>query len=589
MSFSDRFKILGIDLKNIKTTGKTFCPKCSADRKNKTDRCLSVDIQEGVYNCHNCGWAGSVKPKREEKTYVRPVFNNRTELSDGLTKWFQGRGISQQTLLEMKITEGPEFMPQTSKEENTCQFNYFEDGKLINTKFRDARKNFKMVKDAELVFYNLDGIKDSDWCIITEGEIDALSWVEAGIKEVVSVPNGASKGNQRLDYLDNCYEYFLDKTKIYLATDNDEPGKILRDELSRRLGIEKCFWLDFGNCKDSNEYLVSYGADKLKNLLTTANEFAIDGLFTIDDVWGDLVDFYENGLPSGDKTGDAQFDAHLGIMSGELTAVTGIPGHGKTIYLDQISLGLCLNAGWLFGVCSPESYPLAFYYSRLIKRLLGCKFSKNNISESMLMQAKEWIKDRFNLIAPTQGYDLDDILDKARILVLRKGIKGLIIDPWNRIESTMPSGYSPIKFVQERLDKLVRFAQVNKVHIFLVAHPVKMQKEKDGIDFLVPNLYSISGSSDFFNMCQNGFTVYKRNSSGKTEIHIQKVKWDHLGKVGMIEYNYCPDNTRFYVDGENPYQNWLHPEIDRFVMPQSKEFDHPDFKIQPLRDDELVF
>jgi twinkle protein len=179
-SFAEKFRLLGIDLKNIKESGKTVCPKCSADRKKKNDPCLSVNLLEGVFNCHNCGWNGTVRPKREEKTYVRPVFNNRTSLSNGLINWFQGRAISQETLLSAKITEGKEYMPQTGKDENTVQFNYFINGNLINTKFRDGKKNFKMVKDAELIFYNLDGIKNTDWCIITEGEIDALSWIEPG-------------------------------------------------------------------------------------------------------------------------------------------------------------------------------------------------------------------------------------------------------------------------------------------------------------------------------------------------------------------------------------------------------------------------
>jgi twinkle protein len=383
----------------------------------------------------------------------------------------------------------------------------------------------------------------------------------------------------------------LDKKKIYIASDGDEAGRNLRDELARRLGIEKCLWIDFNDCKDSNEYLIAYGPEKLTSLLKSAKDFAIDGVFNIDDVWDELQDFYDNGLPTGDKTGDRAFDEHMGIMPGELTVVTGIPGHGKSIYMDQITLGLALNNAWQFGVCSPESYPMAFYYARLIKRLAGAKFSKYSLSQNMLIESREWLKERYHLISPSKGYDLDDILEKARLLVLKKGIKGLIIDPWNRIESVMPNGYNPIKWVQERLDKIIRFAQVNKVHVFLIAHPVKMQKDKDGIDFIVPNLYSISGSGDFFNMCQNGLTVFRRYSTKKTEVHIQKVKWEHLGKIGMIEYNYHEETARFYADGENPKANWLHPEIEPFVMPVSKNFDHPDFQISPAKEseDEFVF
>lgn len=580
MSNIQQLEALGIDLRKLKGNSlSTTCPKCSHERKKKNDPCLSVTIDKGLYNCHNCGWAGCVNVSdfatQKEKEYIKPVFNNRTSLSEKEVNYFFKRGISQDTLIKMKITSGIEYMPQIQKKINTIQFNYFRNNALINVKYRDGSKHFKLVKDAELIFYNLDAIKNSKWCIITEGEFDALSWIESGINEVISVPNGASKGNQRLEYLDNCYTYFENKEKIFLATDCDEAGRSLRDELARRLGIDRCFWIDFENIKDSNEYLTTKGSQELISLLDKAKEFKIEGVFNIEDVWEDIENIYNNGLPTGAKTGDKQFDDHLGLMPGELTMVTGIPGHGKSIFLDQISLKLCLNENWTFGICSPESYPTAFYYTRLIKRLIGKKFSKYNITPDQLTQCREWIKNRYHLIAPPLGYDLDEILEKARLLVLKKGIKCLIIDPWNRIESNMPNGYNPNKWVQERLDKIIRFNQKNGVHTFLVAHPVKMLKIKDSQNYTIPTLYNISGSSDFFNMTQNGFTVYNNYENGKTEIHFQKIKWEHLGKVGIAEYNYHEESARFYSEGENPNLNWLLPETGKL------NFNDINYRIEP--------
>lgn len=567
MNNIQRFEKLGINMSKLKgNTLSTICPKCSHERKKKNDPCLSVTVDTGLYCCHHCDFKGCVAVIEKieietKKDYFKPIFNNRTQLTEKEVNYFFKRGISQDTILKMKITAGLEYMPQLQKKINTIQFNYFRNDILVNTKFRDAKKNFKLIKDAELIFYNLDAIKDSTWCVITEGEFDALSWIESGINEVVSVPNGASKGSQRLEYLDNCYTYFENKEKIFIATDCDEAGRILRDELARRLGIDRCFWIDFGIIKDSNEYLTTNGGKELINLLETAKEFSIEGVFNIDDCWEEIENIYNNGLPTGTKTGDKLFDAHMGLLPGELTMITGIPGHGKTIYIDQISLRLCLNENWTFAICSPESYPTAFFYTRLIKRLIGKKFSKYNITPTQLNECREWVRNRYSLIAPPKGFDLDDILEKARLLVLKKGIKCLIIDPWNRIESIMPNGYNITKWVQERLDKIIRFSQKNGVHTFLVAHPTKMTKQKDSDNYLVPTLYSISGSSDFFNMTQNGLTVYRNFQTGKTEIHFQKIKWEHLGKIGMIEYSYCEENSRFYdSDNEDPLANWLEPK-----------------------------
>lgn len=539
------------------------CPSCRNDRKKKNMKPFSWDHAKGCGVCHHCQSTFVIKKEYQpKKEYFKPVFNNSTELSERAVKWFQGRGISQEVLNQSKITEGSEWMPQTGKPVNTIQFNYFRFGHLVNTKFRDGAKNFKLVKDAELIFYNLDSIKDSEWCIITEGEIDCLSWIESGIENVVSVPNGASKGSKKLDYLDNCFEFFDNKTKIYLSTDNDQAGQSLRDELARRLGIERCYKIDFGSLKDANEYLIYHGTEKLKLLLDSATEFPMEGIYSVNETWSDIEDIYMNGLPDGAKTGDVNLDSHIGFMPGELTIVTGIPGHGKSIYLDQISIGLSINSGWKFGICSPESYPLAFYFTRLIKRIIGKKFSRYNITLSQLQKMKTWLSERYFMIMPSQGYQLDEILSKARQLVLRKGINCLIIDPWNRLEKNIPAGMGESNYIVLCLTKMIEFAQKSGVHVFLVAHPTKMQKEKDGINFIVPNLYNISGSANFFNVPQNGFTVFRNYQTQKTEVHIQKVKWEHLGKIGQIEYCYNVENARFDDVLSPDYTNWMETKIE---------------------------
>jgi twinkle protein len=547
-----------IDLKRTSGEEQMVCPKCSHLRKKKSIKCFSWNNDKNVGRCSHCESSFVIKSETRMpiKTYIVPQLNNRTALSQEVIDYFFKRGISQTTLLDFKITEGSEYMPQTGKNENTIQFNYFRGGALVNTKFRDGRKNFKLVKGAELILYNLDAIKESTQMVICEGEPDAMSWHQAGYKFVVSVPNGASK-NQKLEWIDNCYEYFENKARIYLSTDNDDVGLQLRDELARRLGYERCFKVDLGNHKDANEHLVIEGEESLLRALKTAKEFPIQGVFGINDVWDDILHIYEHGLPTGAKSGDRQFDEHLGCMPGELTMVTGVPGHGKSIYLDQISIGLSINSGWKFGVCSPESHPMAFYFTRLIKRLLGKKFSKNNISAGELQRSREWVEDKFNLIKPEDGYSLDSILESARVLVVRKGINGLILDPWNRIENTKPSSMNDGEWIVSCLAKIIAFAQKTGVHVFLVAHPTKMQKDAKGENYLVPNLYSISGSAHFFNMTQNGFTIFRNMVTQMTEVHFQKVKWEHLGKTGLAEYTYNEDNARFYAGGDDPNVNWL--------------------------------
>ena len=235
----------GIDIPAGRNSGKmkVICPKCHDRRKDKRDKSLSVDLGKGVWHCHYCGWSGTIHvgershdaPKKE---YRRPTPRPITTLSRKLVEWFNSRGISEWVLERMKINEGEQFMPQVGKKMNTVQFNYYLNGELINVKYRTGDKKFMLESGAELIPYNLDSIVGQSECIITEGEMDCLSFIEIGKNNCVSVPNGA---NSNLSYLDDFIEgFFGDKETIYIAVDTDTKGLLLRDELIRRFGGERC-------------------------------------------------------------------------------------------------------------------------------------------------------------------------------------------------------------------------------------------------------------------------------------------------------------------------------------------------------------
>ena len=252
------------DLEEGKTQGT--CPLCSSSRKasNQKAKCASYDWERGLGTCHNCNTTFQLhtyqRKGASEKVYVRPGVDTIMKVDTKVEEWFKSRGISKQTLDNLRVSEGKEWMPQTGQSENTIRFNYFMGDQLINIKYRDGRKNFKLFKGAEKIFYNINSVVGYDSCIIVEGEMDVLALHEAGIKNAISVPNGATLNSNNLDYLDNCIDYLEDKTKIILAVDADEAGQALRQEFIRRLGAEVCYLVDFNGCKDANEYLLEFGS-----------------------------------------------------------------------------------------------------------------------------------------------------------------------------------------------------------------------------------------------------------------------------------------------------------------------------------------
>lgn len=535
------------------------CPVCSMERKKSKVKCFSYNAEKEVGHCVHCGVTLVRKrespPKIEQKTYQKPKWKNNTALSDKLVLWFKNRGISQATLTDMQVGEGAEWMPQTQSNENTIQFNYFREGELVNIKYRDGHKNFKLTSGAELIFYNLDSIKGATEIVIVEGEIDCLSFIEAGIKNVISVPNGATLHKQNLTYLDNCIDYFPDDAKIYLALDNDAAGNALRDELARRLGVERCYKVYFGEFKDANDSLKALGIHSLIKSLSDAKEYPLKGIFKASQLNEEIDTFYLNGFPKGVGIGKHEFDDLLKFHLGYITTITGIPSHGKSEVLDFITTLLNINGGWKFAIYSPENYPLQLHFSKYAEKLIGKPFS--GIGRMMPMEldlAKKHFEDNFYFIKPEEDFSLENILQSVKSLIKRHGVNAFIIDAWNKLDHQYTANET--QYISKCLDKISLFCEVNNVHCFLVAHPTKIQKDKQTGKFEVPNLYSISGSANFYNKTANGLTVYRDFETNETYIYVQKVKFKHWGQIGHIVWRWDKNNGRYYnsvIDDTN----WL--------------------------------
>ena len=549
---------------------KVHCPQCSAQRHDKRDKSLSVNLDTGMFNCHYCGFAGcAAVPDEEEKkewmqqqSWYRPVSMKKqrpaykvprttgtTEIGAKAKAWFKGRGISEKTLHEMKITEGLEWMPQKNGKANTIQFNYYKGGQLVNTKYRTGDKCFKLCSGAELLPYNIDAIKGTKECIITEGEMDALSFWEVGRHDVVSVPNGA---NANLSYLDDYIEeYFDDKDTIYIASDTDTKGTLLRDELLRRFGAERCRVLEYGEgCKDANEHLQKFGAKSLLECLNSAPEIKLEGIFTISDFEQSLDALFEHGMQKGVTIGHENFDRLCSFETKRLCIVTGIPSSGKSEFIDEIAERLNIRYGWRWGFFSPENAPLEYHASKLIEKFTGKKFSKETLKVNDYQYVKRHMEKNFFFISPKEDFKLDTILERAKYLVRRKGIKGLVIDPYNRLEDESGNDRET-QHISKVLDKLTNFAQRNDVFVILMAHPKKMDKDKDGAT-IVPTLYDISGSAHFYNKADFGIVVHRDRINNNVEIHVQKVKFRHLGDNGVAVFKYNLNNGRYvpYTDGQ---------------------------------------
>lgn len=569
--FYDKLTDLGIKLTRRSGSEKTFCPQCHDGRKNKRDRSLSVNITTGEYMCHNsgCGFKGSVRSderKREAKKYVKPPQDvlRSIEIKEKAERWMQSRGISRRTLEKFHFFCRDEWMPQTGKKESCICFPYLRDGEIVNIKFRDGAKNFKMVKDAELILFNLNTIGEKKHCIVTEGEIDCMSLYECGfgidpdidettgeIKNhelskwcVLSVPNGASMGNQKLEYLDNCAEWLMGIEEFVLATDNDAAGKDLQQELIRRFGIERCRLVSYPmeECvptgeginrrpKDMNEVLMHLGKEVCIRVVNNSEFIPIEGIHYVEDIFPQMLSNFQRGIQLAPGTHFGAMDDYFRWKKGEINLFVGYANYGKSFFVLQLMLTKSFYDGWKWGIFSPENYPATDFYDDLIEMYVGKWLDR--MSETEYSEAAKFIDQHIYYVYPQDSHDIHSINEKFRYLVLKKGVDGVMIDPWNQLDHIQKPYQREDQYLSECLKDVKRFALLNSISYNIIAHPVKPSRLEDRS--LPPvDMYDISGGAMWANKADQIISYHRPNhhvdkKSPEVTIYIQKVKRKRTG------------------------------------------------------------
>lgn len=554
----ESYKDKGIDLL-MDATGQhyTTCPQCSEDRKKSQDKCLSIDADRQIWHCHHCGWSGKLKntldlpTRKTTPVFKKPTWKSNQDLPAMVIEYFADRGISESTLKRNDIQYSEEvFFSQIKGKVGAVCFPFKRKNETVNIKYRSGEKLFRQAKDAERVFFGLDGIEANDsTLIITEGEIDKLSFDEIGYDFSVSVPDGAPAPgtkdfNSKFEYLENCKAEIAHITDFILAVDNDAAGKTLEYELARRLGFEKCHRVTYPeDCKDANDVLVKHGKDGIVKLVGTAKPFPVVGVNRVNDLHTALINLYENGFDRVYETGWKTVDAYYKVRPGEMTIITGYTGHGKSEFLDALLINLAKKFNWSFGVCSLENLPYERHLIKLVEKVTGKPFFPNHgmrVNEEELSEAEEFLQDHFHFINPTT-VDIDSILEIGRALIYRYGIKGLIIDPYNELDHKRPPGMTETEYVSLFLSKVRRFARLNDIAVWVVAHPTKPNTDKE---IKAPTVYDISGSANWANKADNALSVF-RGIDNEVQIHIKKIRFKEVGRIGIVDLEYENQSGRY--------------------------------------------
>lgn len=473
-------------------------------------------------------------------TPMRKIASDSLSL-DALV-YLQERGISQAVAENLGVVSAGRWFKKAGSECPALGFVYSHNGGAYAAKWRTIGDLKDFISEGSAVtLYLADKLTDKSKVIITEGEMDALSYWEAGI-EAVSIPSGAIAASTaddaaRLRWIAAHDDLLANAKEIYLAVDMDDPGQTTAQELARRLGKMKCFKVEFpSGCKDANDVLVKLGADALKATITKAQPWPIEGIAQPVDFYSKVMDLYKNGLPPGKSTGWASVDDVYTLNPGNLVVVTGIPGHGKSTFIDAMLVNAMQQHNWSVAYASFENPP-EIHVSKLIALKHNKPFGYGpspRLTNAELDEGMAWVNEHVTFlthdgIMPT----VESLIERFETAVRRNGVKACIVDPFNFIKLGGKDGAVDTEAINEMLSKFKMFAQRSEVVFFLVAHPSKpMNVGKEW----VPTGYSISGSAHFYNRADFGLTMH-RGDNGST-LHCWKSRFSHQGRVGKVELVY---------------------------------------------------
>jgi len=456
------------------------------------------------------------------------------------------RGISKQTADNAQLFSEEKYFARLGKTSDSIAFPYYKGGKLVAAKYRSIEsKDFTQSGGGAQDFFNIDSIDPSKPIVIVEGEIDALTLIEAGVENVLSVPSGApmkvvdgkvdASEDRKFAFVWSAHEILKNAPYVVIATDTDSAGQALAEELARRIGKDKCRVAKF-EYKDLNEAFLDKGADLVREIIAKAEPYPVAGLSQASKFEERLNDLWGRGTGKGSSTGYSNVDQIYTVAQGQLTIVTGYPSSGKSNFIDQLMVNLGQAHDWKFAVCSFENQP-EVHISRLMELKTGRRFFEgtHRMTEEDRTESFKWVNDHFIFLdsETVEPSTIEHILERAAVAVARLGIRGLVIDPYNYIDNK--SNTSETEFISSMLTRVQAFAKMYGVHVWFIAHPAKFTRSN--MDLPRPDGMSISGSMAWWAKADCGLTVH-RTKTNDVEIAVWKCRYRWVGTNGETKLGY---------------------------------------------------
>ena len=554
-AFCGRYKIKGDEI-----TPK-YCPVCGGGNNND-EYTFGLNFKKHVYNCHrgSCtAGKGTFKQlcdrfgveadyyterhgkglkKEISEPYKKPTKQLLTPTEEVL-KYFLKRGIGSDIV--EKYVSAAIFNNGT-----VAAFKFTYHGEHVFTKFRNIfyKKGDKQAKevpekDGKPVLWNIDNIDYSKPVILTEGMIDALSVIQAGFDNVVSVPMGCNN----FKWIDLCWEEIQKINEWVLYMDNDEAGYKMQKELLNKFSEDKYkFSIVEHELKDANEELVEFGPEIVKLFIDNAKKVPLDGVIDISEIeTTDIskLDRVETGNNAIDMAMGGYLFPSLNVWSGQRAA-----GKSTMLYQTLIpALEKDYNVFIYTGELDAGMFKLWFYNQIATERHLEAKVDhirrKQNyrVNDTAIKAIDEWIKGKIWVFDNRIGNDKDEIISRMKEAYKRYNCKLFVLDNLTVMRS---KGIENKYEAQSELtDELRQFAINTNSCVNLVVHPRKGNNKMFDND-------DVGGSGDITNLAFN--VIYVRRVEKEDDLTETELK--EASETGLSSVNSIVQVTKNRVFGE---------------------------------------
>ena len=523
--------------------------------------------------------------------YRYPEFEQCKDMSKAY-KYLELRKITPQTINYCNLSQD---------ESGNIVFNYYDTNDVLTlVKYRPSRKIDKSKgdiktwcqKDADTmpILFNMNKINVNEPLLICEGEIDALSAIESGYTNTVSVPFGA--GN--FQWIEHNWDWLEQFEQIIICADNDESGLKMIKEATSRLGnwrtkivqLPEYYESEDGRraVNDLNETLYRFGKDYVLKAILNAKDSPVDSVVDFSD-----VEDIDLSSIDGIYTGIEELDNELmKLFYGTVTILTGTNGSGKSSFLSQI---ICQSLDqqkpvWLYSKELPNSMMknwINFVFAGrhnidAFDDRKGAKYYK--VTKDARKRIDDYYRGRLFIYKDDYGNTVDEVKQSMEDSVRKFGCKMLIID--NLTVVNLGGNDNNKNEIQNAfMSWLTKFAATFHVVVVLVIHPRKGQQ------LVRLCKYDIGGSGGMLDLAHRSFALYRvqqkdregRNGDKhgvpqKHDVILDVLKDRMRGREGLsIEMYYDVPTRRFYTNEREFYHQY---KWDNRKYTRDIPYPHPD-------------